>query len=211
MPLAIDLSGKKALVTGVTSGIGAGIAERLAEGGCDVVGCGRRPSNDADALAFCAAVRGHGQRAHYCSIDISEKEAPPQLVRETVDALGGLDILISNAGRNVFKGAQDCSPKRLGRSAWTSISPPTGGWQRLRENTWMAIPASLELSSSSPPTTHSARYVGASPTTVAKAGLVALVQSLAIEWGPGIRTVGIAPRLYRNGRCGRLVPKFRRS
>ena len=192
MTLAIDLSGKKALVTGVTSGIGAGIAERLAEAGCDVAGCGRSDSDGQGARAFCEAVTAQGRHASYFSQDISQPEGPQELVEAVVQASGGIDIVVSNAGRNVFTGASNCTEAdweecmnldlashwRLAQAAEKHLR---GDVQRpgviiviTSNHAWSSIP-------------------GCFPYNVAKAGLVALVQSLAIEWGPKIRSIGIAP------------------
>lgn len=192
MSIAIDLSGKKALVTGVTSGIGAGIASKLAEAGCDVAGCGRRAANDPAAVAFGETVIRQVRQSHYFVSDISSQEGPEKLVQASVAAMGGLDIVISNAGRNVFKGAAECSQAeweecidldlashwRLAQAARSALEESVNGPGVIiiitSNHAWSTIP-------------------GCFPYNVAKAGLVALVQSMAIEWGPGIRAVGIAP------------------
>ncbi len=189
MSLTIDLAGKRALVTGVTSGIGAGIARCLAQAGCDIAGCGRRDAAAAGATGFVRSVEEEGRRAYYLSADISQPEAPAQLVAQAVDVLGGLDILVSNAGRNVFEGVADCSEEaweecmnldlaahwRLARATRPDLKKSGGVIIVIGSNhAWSTIP-------------------GCFPYNVAKAGLLGLVQSLAIEWGPQIRTVGIAP------------------
>ncbi|TWT84437.1 putative 2,4-dienoyl-CoA reductase [Planctomycetes bacterium CA13] len=192
MTLEINLDGKKALVTGVTSGIGAGIAAKLAEAGCDVTGCGRRAADDNGATAFLDSVHAHDRKAYYFSNDVSKPDEPQRLVDQAVDAMGDLDIVISNAGRNIFKGAENCSQAdwdecmsldlashwRLGQAAKNHL---TGNVRQpgvivviTSNHAWNTIP-------------------GCFPYNVAKAGLVGLVQSLAIEWGPGIRSIGIAP------------------
>lgn len=187
--LSIDLKGKKAFVSGVTAGIGAGIAASLARAGCDVVGCGRSPSDSEGAQSFLLEVEREGRRAFYFPADVSERDVPQQVIARAGEALGGLDILVSNAGRNVFKGAADCSEEdweecmnldlaahwRLARASRNELK--TGGGVILiigSNHGWNTIP-------------------GCFPYNVAKAGLLGLVQSLAIEWGPEIRTVGIAP------------------
>jgi hypothetical protein len=60
MALSIDLGGRVALVTGVTDGIGVGIARKLAEAGCDVAGCGRRGAGSAQARRFVRSSRDSG-------------------------------------------------------------------------------------------------------------------------------------------------------
>lgn len=190
MSMSIDLTGTRAFVSGVTSGIGSGIATMLARTGCDVAGCGRSSSDSDGARAFVESVEKAGRRAVYLSGDISQKETPGLLVADAVAALGGLDIVISNAGRNVFTGAADCSEDdwdecmqldlaahwRLARAARPHLEQSASGVILIigSNHAWGTIP-------------------GCFPYNVAKAGLLGLVQSLAIEWGPSIRTVGIAP------------------
>jgi NAD(P)-dependent dehydrogenase (short-subunit alcohol dehydrogenase family) len=191
MPLEINLSGKRALVTGVSSGIGAAIAAQLAKAGCDVAGCGSRPASDAGARNFITAVSSHGRTAHYFPVNLADANGPAEFVRLGAQKLGGVDIVISNAGRNVFKGAKDCTEAdwaecmnldlashwRLARAAkpWLDASKATGVILVIGSNhAWHTIP-------------------GCFPYNIAKVGLLGLVQSLAIEWGGKIRTVGIAP------------------
>ena len=190
MPLNLDLSGRKALVTGVSSGIGAAIARTLAQAGCDVVGCGSRPADDAGSRAFVESVKAHGRAAHYFSVNLAAETGPAKFVEFAAQKLGGLDIVVSNAGRNIFKGAKDCSEAdwaeclnldlashwRLARAARPHLEITGRGVVIVigSNHAWGTIP-------------------GCFPYNVAKAGLLGLVQSLAIEWGPRIRSVGIAP------------------
>lgn len=192
MSFTIDLHGRRAFVSGVTSGIGAGIAITLAEAGCDVVGCGRSAPESAGARAFVASVEAQGRRAVYLSGDIADPAVPAALVEKAVAAVGGLDIVISNAGRNVFQGAADCSEEawdecmqldlashwRLCKAARPHLAATAGRPGVIvvigSNHSWNTIP-------------------GCFPYNVAKAGLLGLVQALAIEWGPAIRTVGVAP------------------
>jgi 3-oxoacyl-[acyl-carrier protein] reductase len=86
-----DLTGKTALVTGASGGIGAEIARALHAQGATVALSGTR----AEALE---SLKGElGERAHVCPADLSDPVAAASLI-ETVEALGGTDILVNNAG-----------------------------------------------------------------------------------------------------------------
>lgn len=89
-----SLAGKVALVTGASRGLGAAIAEALAEAGADIAAHG----NANPPEPTCEKVRGHGRRVHALVADMADPLAPDRLVKETVSALGGLDIVVNNAG-----------------------------------------------------------------------------------------------------------------
>ncbi len=190
MPLEINLTGKRALVTGVSSGIGAAIAMQLARAGCDVAGCGSRPADDSGSRAFVDSVKAQGRTAHYFSVNLATETGPATFVKFAAEKLGGIDLVISNAGRNIFKSAKDCTEAdwvecmnldlashwRLARAARPQLEKASPSVVIVigSNHAWSTIP-------------------GCFPYNVAKAGLLGLVQSLAIEWGPRIRAVGIAP------------------
>jgi len=90
-----ELSGRVALVTGASSGIGRETARQLAARGADVAVTGRR----ADRLEVVAGeVRAAGRRALVVVGDVRDPSHPADAVRRTVEELGGLTILVNNAG-----------------------------------------------------------------------------------------------------------------
>ena len=190
MTLNIDLSNYRALVTGVSSGIGAGIADLLAQAGCNLAGCGLESADSEEAKRFVSTVERHGQSAFYQSLDISDAKSARTFVDWAATQLGGLDVLVSNAGRNFFKGVEKATD-----TVWESNIN-----LNLAAHWRVAQAAKPYLDQSPAPviiiiTSNHALYTmpNSFPYNVAKAGLVAMVQSLAIEWGPHIRAVGIAP------------------
>lgn len=88
------LDGKVALVTGAAAGIGAAIAEALAEHGADVACHGN--SRPADATA--ALVKAKDRKGAALSGDLSDRATPARLVAEVLERFGRIDILINNAG-----------------------------------------------------------------------------------------------------------------
>jgi len=88
-----DLSGKVAIITGANTGIGQAIALALAEAGADIAAVGRTPAQETVEKA-----RALGRRAEIVSADLSTIEPVQRIVDETVDKLGGLGILVNNAG-----------------------------------------------------------------------------------------------------------------
>src|SRR5215216_2859691 len=190
MTLNIDLSNYHALVTGVSSGIGAGIAQVLAQAGCDVAGCGIETERDEGAQRFLDQVCKLGRRAYYRSVDLTNGEAARAFVEWAADPLGGLDIVVSNAGRNFHIGAAPLSEDDWQANIDLNLA---AHWRVVQSSKpyldQALLPVVIIMAS------NHAFYTmpNCFPYNIAKAGLVAMVQSLAIEWGPHIRTVGIAP------------------
>lgn len=99
-----DLHGKVALVTGGNGGIGLGIARGLAQAGAGVAIAGRNEAKHAVAVD---ALQGLGAKAVGIIADVTDGADVTRMVNETVERLGGLDILIANAGINIRKVPQE--------------------------------------------------------------------------------------------------------
>ncbi len=96
------LKGRKALVTGGDSGIGRAAAIAYAREGADVA-ISYLPSEEKDAQEVIALIEAEGRKAIALPGDITDEAWSRQLVEETVNGLGGLDILVINAGRQQFR------------------------------------------------------------------------------------------------------------
>src|SRR5262245_61731894 len=94
--LIIDLTGKSALVTGGSRGIGRAIVLRLATQGADVAFSYR--GNEAAAKETAAAVEALGRKALAIQADASEPESAEKVVKATIEAFGKVDVLVNNAG-----------------------------------------------------------------------------------------------------------------
>ncbi|MCX5724382.1 MAG: SDR family NAD(P)-dependent oxidoreductase, partial [Nitrospirae bacterium] len=92
-----SFSGKVAIVTGSSSGIGRAIAERLAEDGAIVVV--NYGTNEAQAQQVVTGIQGKGGKAIAVQADMSQVAEARRLVIETVKQFGRLDILVNNAGK----------------------------------------------------------------------------------------------------------------
>ncbi len=96
MPDGVDFSGRVALVTGGSRGIGRAIALALAAAGADVAVNFRARAEDAEAVA--AAVRASGRRAVAVGADVSHADAVERMVAHVARELGPVDVLVNNAG-----------------------------------------------------------------------------------------------------------------
>jgi 2-deoxy-D-gluconate 3-dehydrogenase len=101
-----DLHGKVALVTGGNGGIGLGIARGLAQAGADIVVAARNEAKNAAAVAELEALR---VRSLGLKVDVTDRRQVEQMVAESVRRLGGLDILVANAGTNVRRAPHEYS------------------------------------------------------------------------------------------------------
>ena len=111
-----DLKGKIALVTGGNGGIGLGIAKGLAQAGAKVAVAGRNQAKTA------AAVAALGGGAIGLAADVNDPDEVRRMVADTVQAFGGLDILVANAGINIRKPPQDYSGAEWHQIVDTNLS-----------------------------------------------------------------------------------------
>ena len=188
--LTIDLKGKTALITGASSGIGLGVSKMLARAGCNISGCASSEQNSEDGVEFLKLILEEGVLAEYNCCDVTNFTEMEKLVKATAKKFGGIDILISNAGINVFEGAENCTDDLWNynadlnlKSHW-KLSQLCKPWLERSQKGVILIMTSNHSDATIP---------GCFPYNVTKTALKGLVQSLAIEWGPHIRTIGVAP------------------
>src|SRR6478609_5956952 len=106
--MTYDLSGKHVLVTGGSAGIGAALAEGFAARGATVGICGRRADRLADVLARC---RAHAPESRSWTIDLSDLSALPGFAAQVSSEMGGVDVLVNNAGIPKRKPVQVLTPE----------------------------------------------------------------------------------------------------
>ncbi|MHA7175988.1 SDR family oxidoreductase [Arthrobacter sp. Sr24] len=115
------LAGRKALITGADSGIGAAVAIAFAREGADVA-LSYLPVEEPDAQKIAAIIRECGQNAVALPGDISEASTARDLVANAVEQLGGLDIIVNNAGRQIaVEKLEDLSDEQFEETFKTNI------------------------------------------------------------------------------------------
>jgi 3-hydroxybutyrate dehydrogenase len=184
------LQGKTALVTGSTSGIGLGIARALAAQGCHVMlnGFG---DHTAIERARAALEREHGVRVRYDGADLSKPPRVAGLVEATVRELGGIDVLVNNAGIQHTAPCEEFPLDRWDAILATNLSAAFHATRSalplMRRKGWGRIvnTASVHGLVAS---AHKAAYVAA------KHGLVGLTKVVALETaGSGITCNALCP------------------
>lgn len=190
MALPIELTNLRAIVTGASSGIGAGIALALARAGCDIACCGLDDPHSAGVQQVIAQISAQRRQAFYKQADLADSIAARAFVDWAAEQLGGVEIVASNAGRNVFRGVAATSDADWQANIDLNLAAHWRVAQAAKPYLDQAAHPVVIVTTSN----HAYRTMpGCFPYNVAKAGITALVQSMAIEWGPHVRAVGIAP------------------
>ncbi|MCY1395432.1 2-dehydro-3-deoxy-D-gluconate 5-dehydrogenase [compost metagenome] len=173
----MDFRGKVVLVTGGGKGVGRGISQRFLECGAEVVICGRQAPEAVPTHA--------GREALFLTCDLRDVEQAQQLVDAVVDRFARLDVLINNAGGAPFADAATASPRfsesiiRLNLLAPLNLSQLANRvMQAQAEGGSIINICSVSATRPSP---------GTAAYGAAKAGLLNLTSSLAVEWAPKVR------------------------
>ena len=198
------LQHKRILITGGGTGLGKGMAHRFLELGTTVYICGRREQVLSDAEAEMNRVAPGKIRALACDI----RDLPS--LEETVAAIwkdGPLDVLVNNAAGNFLARTEELSPGAfeavIGIVLMGTINATMACGRRWLQAKHPGVVLNIAATYAS---TGSAYVV---PSAMAKAGVVALTRSLAVEWGSrGIRMNAIAPGpIPTEGAFSRLLPR----
>jgi NAD(P)-dependent dehydrogenase (short-subunit alcohol dehydrogenase family) len=183
------LAGRKALVTGGDSGIGRAVAIAFAREGADVV-INYLPEEEADAREVAAIIRREGRTAAAISGDIRTEEFCRNLVARAENELGGLDILVSNAGYGWFlPDILEHPSETFDRTIKTNLYAPF--WLSKAAVGVMKAGSAIVFTGSVTAFLPSESFLDYSAT---KAALVAFTNALARQVaGRGIRVNGVAP------------------
>lgn len=181
---AFRVTGKVAVVTGGSRGLGLEIAQALAEGGARVVLAAR----DEEVLKAAAAkIAGdYSVDTAYCAGDVAVEETAERIVRTAIERFGRLDILVNNAGTNVRGPIDRVTPADFDQVMGLNLK---GAWLLCR-----AASATLKLLGSGRVinVASSLGLIGMADRSLycsSKGGLVQLTRELAMEWAPWAITV----------------------
>lgn len=201
------LSGKRILVTGGGTGLGAAMAERFGELGASLVLCGRRK----EVLEACAEkLRGRSISVETAVCDIRDGEAVDAMVARLWET-APLDVLVNNAAATFIAQTDHLSHRAMDAvidttlhgALYCTLSAGRRWIEQRHKGTVLSILSTSVI-------TGRAFTV---PSAIAKSGLLAMTRSLAVEWGPkGVRTVAIAPGPFPTaGATHQLLPGERQT
>ncbi len=186
-PLGRPFRGRTVIVTGGTRGIGRGIAERFLAAGADVFVCGRSAPEELPAA--------EGRVATFIPADVRMPEQAQAVVDAALTATGRLDVLVNNAGGSPSAEAATASPRFSAAIIDLNLTAPL--------NFAQAAHATMEAQDAGGCILNIASVSGLRPSPgtaaygAAKAGLLNLTRSLAVEWAPKIRVNAIAAGLIQ--------------
>ncbi|BDA85171.1 2-deoxy-D-gluconate 3-dehydrogenase [Aureimonas sp. SA4125] len=192
MPTAFDLTGRVALVTGASRGIGAAIAVALAKAGADVTATAR---DAGDLAATVAAIEAAGRRGLPLALDVTDVAAMPAAFAAIEAGFGRLDILVNNAGTEEVRPSLEVDEALWDKIVDTNLKGAffvaQGAGRLMAKGGGGSILNLCSVTS----------FVGiptAVPYGASKTGLLGMTRALAAEWAPlGIRVNAIAPGYFR--------------
>ena len=188
-----DLTGKTAIVTGVSRGLGVSFARGLAKAGCDLVVCARA-FDELEQVA--EELRAFGHKVIPVRADVSKAEDIERMVGEAVKTLGRLDILVNNAGTTAVKDAEHMTLDEWQRVIDTNLTgvflcAQCAGRVMLKQGHGKIINIASMYGISA------ASYVSLASYVSSKSGLLGLTRQLAVEWAPrGLHVIALAPGFF---------------
>ena len=180
-----DFTGQVVLITGGGKGVGRGISQRFLEGGATVVVCGRTAPETLPQAS--------GRSASFITADVRDADAVEALVSTIVQQHGRLDVLVNNAGGTPYTLAADASPRfhesmiRLNLLAPLLLAVRANSVMQKQSGGGVVIFIGTVGAFDARP--------GTATYAAAKAGVVSLARSLAVEWAPKVRVVSVSPGL----------------
>lgn len=202
-----NLSGRVALVTGATRGLGRQFAHSLAEAGADIVVHGR---DAAAAEEVRASIEALGRKAAVVLGDLTRPGSVEQVVDEALGAMGAIDVLVNNAGACIHRPALEVTPDEwthvidTNLTALWHVSQSVGRHMVERGSGVMVNVGSISGMIVNRPQMQPAY-------NASKAAVHQLTKSLAAEWAPlGVRVNALAPGYIKTDMSPVDEPRFQR-
>lgn len=187
MQHALDLNDKVVIVTGGGKGVGLGITRSFLAHGATVLVCGRSELDELPEIG--------GNRATFVAADVRDIEQVNKVVEHAVSRWGRLDVLVNNAGGAPYAEAATASPRFSEKIIALNLLAPLNFAQAanrvMQGQPEGGVIINIASVSGERPSPGTAAY-GA-----AKAGLLSLTKSLAVEWAPRVRVVAVTCGMIR--------------
>jgi short-subunit dehydrogenase len=186
--MGLELKGCRTLVTGASSGIGAGLAESLAQQGAIVGICARRGDRLAQVVGRCME---HSPESRMWVVDLADDNAVDQLAMDALDAFGGIDLLVNNAGIPKRRHVTALNIETITQVMHINYLSP----MRL---TMALLPQMLERGSGTIVNISSIAALLSAPGEAAydasKAALTAFSEAMAVDlWDSGVKVMAVYP------------------
>lgn len=193
-PVAGDLAGRVAVVTGGTKGIGLGVAEEFLRQGASVTVASRKEESVAVAVERLRPIAG-AERVHGVVAHVADEDAATRAVAETVDRFGRLDVLVNNAATNPHMGPlAEISQAAAAKTSQVNQYAPLL-WTRLACAAWMSEHSGAIVNVASVGGLIVDPQIGYYNGT--KAALLLMTRQLAYELGPQVRVNAVAPGVVK--------------
>jgi NAD(P)-dependent dehydrogenase (short-subunit alcohol dehydrogenase family) len=194
-----DLSGRVAVVTGTSRGLGQALARALAGAGADLVITSRRRE---DLAEFRREIEGTGRRALALELDVRDEGSIRRMAEAAVAGYGRVDILVNNAGCNIRKPALEVTWEDWNTVLDTNLRGSFFVAQALgRHMVERRYGRVINIGS----VTSVAGYAGLGPYGASRGGIRQLTMSLADDWGPhGVTVNCLAPGWFKTAQNARM-------